>query len=60
MSGEVADQVGGMRAERSVSCPGVLLYPSSDCAEMITPMVAGMGLVWWSLGQGVTTGRPLR
>jgi hypothetical protein len=49
-----------MSEDRSVSWPGVLLYPNSDCAEMMTPMVAGMGLVWWSLGQGVITGRPLR
>ena len=50
----------GMRVERSVSCPGVLLNPNSDCAEMITPMVAGIGRLWWSCGQGVITGRPVR
>ena len=58
--GEVADEVGGMRVERSVSCPGVLLYPNSDCAEMMTPMVAGIGRFLWSCGQGVITGRPVR
>src|SRR6478609_6501864 len=50
----------GMRVERSVSWPGVLLYRKGDCAEMITPMVAGMGRVWWSCGQGVITGVPVR
>ena len=48
----------GISADRSASCPGVLVNPNSDAAEMMMPMFTCTGRICTPAGRGASARPP--